>query len=167
MDTNTLTCAVECRASESGPVLRGVVLTEGRAAAGGRAELFVAGACDWPASGIGIGVEHLRTVETRAVPVRDGAEIRVECPATPAIFAAVNGGARFMSIEFHPLAETRTAAGVREVTAALLVGAIVCREPEYAPNRGGGSDCCAPAALVDGPMTFEDSLCGDYSPPPR
>ena len=132
MATERLTIPCECRAGESGPVLRGVVLVEGRAAAGGRAELFTVGSCDWPASGIGIGVEHLAAPETRAVPVRDGAEIRVECPATPAIFAAVQGGARFMSVEFHPLAETRTKAGVREVTGALLVGAIVCREPEYA-----------------------------------
>ena len=31
-----LTAAEECRASQSGPVLHGVILTEGRAASGGR-----------------------------------------------------------------------------------------------------------------------------------
>ena len=132
MAAERFTVAVECRASESGPVLRGVILTEGRAAQGGRAELFVSGACDWPASGIAIRTEHLGHVETRAVPTRDGAEIRIECPATPAIFAAVQGGARHMSVEFHSTAETRTAAGVREIAGALLVGAIVCANPEYA-----------------------------------
>ena len=32
MEPKRLTCAVECRASEDGPMLHGVILTEGRAA---------------------------------------------------------------------------------------------------------------------------------------
>ena len=127
-----LTCAVECRASDSGPRLHGVILTEGRAAAGGRAELFAPGAVVWPAEGIGIGTKHLAAPETRALPIRAGNEIRIEADATPALFAAVQGGAKYMSLEFHALAEVRTAAGIREVTSALVVGAVVTADPEYA-----------------------------------
>ena len=87
---------------------------------------------DWPAAGIAVRTVHLGAVETRAVPTRDGAEIRIEAEATPAIFAAVQGGARYMSVEFHALAEQRTPAGVREVTSALVTGAIVTDDPEYA-----------------------------------
>lgn len=130
--TERLTVPVECRASDTGPRLRGVILTEGRAAAGGRAELFAPGAAVWPAEGIGVGTKHLGVVETRAVPVREGNEIRVDAEATPAIFKAVSDGARFMSVEFHPLVEQRTTAGVREVLSALVVGAIVTNDPEYA-----------------------------------
>ena len=126
-----LTVPVECRASDSGPRLFGTILTEGRAAVGGRAELFAPGAVVWPAEGIGIGVRHLNAVETRAIPIRDGNEIRIEAPATPALFSAVQGGARYMSLEFHALAEVRTAAGIREVTSALVTGAIVTTNPEY------------------------------------
>ena len=122
---------MECRASDSGPKLRGVILTEGRAASGVRAELFAPGAVTWPHDGIGIGIAHLAPPETRAVPVRDGNEIRVEAPATPAIFAAVEAGARYMSLEFYPLAETRTAAGIREITSAVMTGAVVTNDPEY------------------------------------
>ena len=35
-----------------------------------------------------------------------------------------------MSLEFHALAETRTRAGVREVTSALVTGAVVTNDPE-------------------------------------
>ena len=123
---------VEVRSSDSGPKLHGVILTEGRAAVGGRAELFAPGACIWPDGGIGIGVQHHNATETRTVPIRDGTEIRIEAEATPALFRAVNDGARYMSLEFHSLRETRTRAGIREVTSALVTGAIVTDDPEYA-----------------------------------
>ena len=126
-----IVCPIECRASASGPKLHGVLLTEGRAASGGRAELFIPGAVDWPAAGIAIRREHLGAVETRAVPVRDGNEIRIEAEATPPLFAAVQGGAKHMSVEFHALAEQRTVAGVREILSALVTGAIVTSDPEY------------------------------------
>ena len=126
-----LVIPVECRASATGPRLHGVLLSEGRAASGGRSELFVPGSIVWPAEGIGIGLRHLGAVETRAVPTRVGNEIRAEAEATPKLFAAVNAGAKFMSLEFHPLAEQRTKAGVREVLSALVTGAIVTDQPEY------------------------------------
>ena len=128
---DTLTCAVECRASESGPVLRGVLLREGTAARGGRAELFTPGALTWPADGVDVRLVHLGPAETRAAVERDGTEVRITAPATPAIFAAVEAGRRFLSVEFHALAETRTAGGVRETARARVAGAALVPNPEY------------------------------------
>ena len=126
-----LVVPIECRASESGPKLHGILITEGRAAAGGRSELFVPGAVDWPAAGIAVRTEHLGDAETRAIPTRAGNEIRITADATPAIFRAVQAGAKYMSVEFHALSEQRTRAGVREVLSALVTGAIVTDQPEY------------------------------------
>ena len=132
IDAERFTVPVETRASEDGPRLIGTILTEGRASTGSRAELFTPGAATWPADGIDIRTEHLGRAETRAVPVRGAnGELCIDAKATPAIFAAVQSGKRYMSVEFHALAERRTAAGVREVQRALLVGATVTDRPEY------------------------------------
>ena len=131
MKPQSLTCAVECRASNDGPMLHGVVITEGRAARGGRAEVFAPGALTWREDGIGINLTHLAAPEVRAVPVREGNEIRISAKATPALFAAVNGGKRYMSVEFHPITETRTAGGIREIELALLTAATLTDDPEY------------------------------------
>ena len=130
-----LVVPVECRASDSGPRLHGVILTEGRAARGGRAELFIPGAVVWPADGIGVQTEHHGTVETRGVPTREGTEIRISAPATPAIFDAVKNGRKWLSVEFTPLAETRTAGGVREIERAFVDRAALTDSPEYAQTR--------------------------------
>ncbi len=127
-----LSVVVECRASESGPMLRGVILQEGRAATGGRREVFAPRSVTWPADGIAIRGEHRGPELARAVPTREaGGVIRVEARATPEIFAAVEGGRRFMSVEFFPLQERTTADGVRELQRAMLDGAALVREPEY------------------------------------
>ena len=126
-----LTAPVEVRASAEGPRLHGVILTEGRAARGGRAELFAPGAVVWPADGIAIRAEHLGPEIARAVPTRDGTEIRVSAPASPDVFQAVKSGRRWMSVEFHSIAESRTPAGVREITRALVDGASLTNDPEY------------------------------------
>ena len=126
------------RASETdgGPTLHAVILTEGRAARGGRrAELFAPGAVIWPPDGIEIRTVHLGPTQARAVPVRQGAEIHVSAPATPALAAAVKSGKDRMSVEFHALAETRTASGVREIEQAVITGATVTTIPEYAQTR--------------------------------
>ena len=133
--TDRLTCAVECRASESGPVLRGVVLAEGRAATGGRAELFTPGSCVWAPDGIDVLLEHRGRPAGRVVPTREGNEIRIAMPAGPDVFRRVQDGARFLSIEFHALAEVRTAGGVREVQRAFLSGAALTDDPEYGQAR--------------------------------
>ncbi|MDE0338421.1 MAG: hypothetical protein OXI80_12180, partial [Caldilineaceae bacterium] len=125
--------SVECRAAEDGPMLHGVVLAEGRAATGGRAELFAPGAVTWPPDGIGIAVEHHGRAEVRAVPTRDAeGRIRVQAPATPAIFQAVQSGRRWLSVEFYSLREARTAGGVREIQRALVDQAALVSHPEYA-----------------------------------
>ena len=79
-------------------MLRGVILTEGRAASGGRAELFAPGSVVWPSDRIGILTEHRATGEVRAVPTRDQAtvEIRVEARATDAIRRAVDVAGRIV-----------------------------------------------------------------------
>ena len=129
---NTVVVPVECRASTEGARLRATVIQEGRASRGIRAEIFAPGALAWPKDGIAIRTIHLGTEETRAVPERlpDG-RIVIDAPATPAVFKAVQEGARYASIEFHSVAETRTDAGIRELTCALLVGAALVPNPEY------------------------------------
>lgn len=132
MDPGRLVVPVECRASAGGPVLHGVILTEGRAARGGRAELFAPGACVWPSDGVAIRAEHLGHVEARAVPTREGNEVHVEVRATDAIRRAVDvDGKRYMSVEFTAEAEVRTAAGVREIERAFLTAAALTDRPEY------------------------------------
>ncbi len=131
-----LTFVVECRSSEDGPMLHGVILQEGRAAAGGRAEVFAPGALVWPNDGIGILTEHRGAVEARAVPTREpNGEIRISTPATPAIVRAVDQGKQHMSVEFHAVWEHRTAAGVREIELALLDAAALTDKPEYEQTR--------------------------------
>ncbi len=114
-------------------MLHGVILTEGRAASGGRAELFAPGAVDWPAGGIRILAEHRGAELGRAVPTREpNGAIRIETRATDPIRRAVDvDGKRFMSIEFHALEERTTPAGVREVLHALVDAAALTSSPEY------------------------------------
>ena len=126
---------VELRETDGGPVMHGVLLTEGRAASGRRRELFAPGAVVWPESGIEIRTVHLGRTEAVAVPVRQGAEIHVSVPATPALAAAVRAGKDQMSVEFHAVTETRTASGIREIERAIVTGAIVTDIPEYQQTR--------------------------------
>ena len=49
---------VEVREADDGPKLRGVVLQEGRAAQGGRAEVFAPFSVVWPSDGISLLGEH-------------------------------------------------------------------------------------------------------------
>ena len=129
----TTSCQIELRETEGRkPRLHGVIVQEGRAAAGGRAELFAPGSITWPESGIAIRTEHRGVEETRAVPVREpDGEIRISAVATPKIVEAVRAGKDSMSVEFYALQEHRTAAGVREVLRALVDGASLTSDPEY------------------------------------
>ena len=132
MTTIKMPVALEIREAEGGPRLHGVILQEGRAARGNRAEVFAPGSLTWPENGIGIGTVHLGPAEVRAMPRRsaDGT-ITVEAAASAGIAAAVRGGATGMSVEFYPVKEIRTAAGVREIQAAFVDAAIVTSNPEY------------------------------------
>ena len=131
----TLIASVEVRESETGPMLHGVLIQEGRAASA-RAEVFAPGSLVWSASGIALRAEHLGAEDSRAIPTREtNGEIRIAAPASAALVAAFNEGRRFLSIEFHSLKETRSAAGVREIQSAFLPGAALVESPEYVQAR--------------------------------
>ena len=136
MTPNRATFAVEIREGDSGPILSGTILQEGRAAAGGRAELFAPHAVSWPADGVRILTEHRGPAATRAIPTRnDIGEIRISTPAPPAVVAAVSGGKRYLSVEFYPTDEQTTAGGVREIRRAFVDAASLTDRPEYAQAR--------------------------------
>ncbi len=117
---------------EEGGELHGVILQEGRAATGGRAEVFAPGSVTWPSDGVAIRVTHRGETETRAFPHRDNAgRINIRAKATDAIREAVNAGKRFMSVEFRALDERTTKAGVREILRAYVDGAALLANPEY------------------------------------
>lgn len=125
---------VEIREQEGRePTLRGVIIQEGRAAAGGRAELFAPGSIVWPSEGMGIAAVHHGKVETRGQVIRqpDG-RLTVTARATEAIQKAFEDGKRFLSVEFVPIDERRTSAGVREIVRAYVDRAALVHRPEYA-----------------------------------
>ena len=127
----TLNCPVEVRESATGPVLHGVLIQEGRAASV-RPEVFAPNSLVWASTGIALRAKHLGMEDSRAIPTREAnGEIRIAAPASAAIVAAFNEGRRFLSIEFHSLEETRSAAGVREIQSAFLPGAALVASPEY------------------------------------
>ena len=129
--SETLHCQVEVRESASGPQLVGILIQEGRAASV-RAEVFAPLSLVWASEGVAIRAEHRGVEVTRAIPTREASgEIRIATPAPPAIVAAFNEGRRFLSIEFHSLQETRSAAGVREIQSAFLPGVALVADPEY------------------------------------
>ena len=127
----TLNCSIEIREAKDGPRLHGVVLQEGRAAQGGRAESFSPLSVVWPSDGIALLSEHRGAELGRAVPTRDAdGSLRIETPATPAILEAYETR-KFFSVEFHAISEVRTKAGVREITRALVEAAAMVSSPEY------------------------------------
>ena len=127
----TLNCPVEVRESETGPLLHGCLIQEGRAAVV-RPEVFAPGSLVWASDGIAIRAKHLGVEDSRAIPTREpNGEIRIAAPASPALVAAFNEGRRFLSIEFHALQESKSASGVREIQQAFLPGAALVAEPEY------------------------------------
>ena len=129
----TLNCPVEVRESATGPVLHGTILQEGRAAQGGRAELFSPFSVVWPSDGVALRAEHRGAELARAIPTRDAdGSLRIETRATPAILAAF-ATRKFFSVEFHALREVRTSGGVREIQRALVDAAALVPNPEY-PN---------------------------------
>ena len=124
---------VELREASDGPKLRGIVLQEGRAAQGGRAEVFAPLSVVWASDGIALLGEHRGAELARAIPTRDAdGSLRIETPATQAILAAF-ATRKFFSVEFHALREVRTSGGVREIQRALVDAAALVPNPEY-PN---------------------------------
>lgn len=136
MDNESRTVEVECRGSAQGPMLRATIVTEGRAASGGLSELFAPGSLLWPPEGISIRAVHLGPELAKAVPMREtSGEIRIETRATPDIYAALNAGKKFASVEFRSIDERTTAGGVRELLQAVVIGAALVDSPEYDTTR--------------------------------
>ena len=129
-----MNCEVEIREEQAGrePTLRGVIIQEGRAASGGRAELFTPGAIEWPSEGVGVKTVHRGDIEVRGQVVRqrDG-RLELTARATDAIRDAVAAGKRFLSVEFTSLQERVTKAGIREVQRAFVDSAALVEKPEY------------------------------------
>ena len=131
----SLCSPVELRESETGPMLHGVLIQEGRAASA-RAEVFAPLSLVWASEGVAVRAEHRGVEVTRAIPTREAnGEISIATPAPPALVAAFNEGRKFLSIEFHAVQETRSAAGVREIQQAFLPGVALVADPEYKQAR--------------------------------
>ena len=137
-------CAVEVRADDSMASpgrLFGTLLRYGERAAGGRSEVFEPGALEWPATGIVVNRQHQRRSPImRVVPeVRDGAVV-VDAPLPDT--AAGRDAAREirdglmvgLSVEFRAALQSYTA-GVRRIKRAVLSGAGLVHNPEYAGSR--------------------------------
>ena len=124
------TAAVEIR--ETDGMIVGTMVTEGRAASGGRRELFTPGSVSWPATGVGILPAHFADPEVRAFPSRgsDGA-ITLRAKATKLLREAVAAGRRWMSVEFVALEERTTKGGVREILSAIVPAVALTNDPEY------------------------------------
>ena len=136
MSKTTAFFKTELRQTDGGPRLHGVLIQEGRAATGGRAELFAPGSVVWPDSGVAIKIGHGGKQAATAHPARHpSGEIRISAPATPAMVAAVEGGRDGLSVEFLALREQRTAGGVREISRALVDAAALVSSPEYQQAR--------------------------------
>ena len=131
MKLETYTAAVPLELREAGERLEGTILQEGRAGTS-RAEVFTPGSMLWSDNGIAIRTEHRGREVARAIPSRHpNGEIRISAKATPAIREAFARGRRFLSVEFHALAEQRTAARVREISRAYVEAAAMTDDPEY------------------------------------
>ena len=127
----TFNCSVEVREAKDGPRLHGVLLPEGRAAQGGRAEVFAPLSVVWPSEGVKILSEHRGSELARTIPTRDAdGSIRIETSATPAILEAYKTRP-FFSVEFHSLREIKTAGGIREIQRAFVEAAAMVSDPEY------------------------------------
>ena len=129
--------SVEVREAEAdGPLLLATIVQEGRAAGGGRAELFIPLSVIWPTNGIAILVEHRGREVGRAIPSREtNGEIRISAKATPEIRKAF-AVKRFMSVEFTELWQrTGRPAGVREIARAYVDAAAMTNDPEYTQSR--------------------------------
>ena len=75
----TITIPIEVRDSAEGERLHGVLVQEGRASSGGRAEIFTPYSVEWPAEGVVVHPAHRDPKELgRALPTRHpNGEIRI------------------------------------------------------------------------------------------
>ena len=121
-----------------GKMLHAVILAEGRAAAGGRSELFTPGSVTWPEEGIEIKIGHSGAVEALG-PILSGPRkgersgSRFERPK--GLLRLSEKGSGGCLSNFFALAENRVPAGIREITSALIQGAALVASPEYSQGR--------------------------------
>lgn len=161
----------------SGRTLHMLVVQEGRAAIGGRAELFAPGAIDWPDKGMSILPRHRAAPEARAIPERhpDG-RITLATPVTPVLRKAFEvEQRRSASVEFVSRSERTTPAGVRELLDAFVPSVAMVQAPEYETHTeirrrlgpvlrstvptGRAMDCRCPVGVGCNRIIFEpDSL---------
>lgn len=130
--------AVEIRESATGdgPRLDATLIVEGRAASGGRREVFAPGSLVWADSGVDVLGEHGGEPLARAIPARGArGEIRISTPATPEIVETVRSGRKWASVEFVALETRETRGGVREILRAWLPAAALVADPEYDTTR--------------------------------
>ena len=136
MSKTTAFFRTELRETDGKPRLHGVLIAEGRAATGGRAEVFAPGSVVWPDEGVQIKIGHGGPAVAMAHPARHpSGEIRISAPATPAMVEAVEAGRDGLSVEFLALKEEQTAGGVREIRRALVDAAALVSWPEYSQAR--------------------------------
>ena len=84
-------------------------------------------------NGIALLGEHHGPELARCIPTREAdGSLRIETRATPEILASYETR-RYFSVEFHSIAEIRTAGGIREIQRALVDAAALVASPEY-PN---------------------------------
>ena len=122
---------LEVRVSVGKRELKGVVLQEGRAASGGRLELFAPGACTWPVAGIELRERHGGRIMATVEPERDRrGRIVFRTRATAEMRERVRQ-ASGLSAEFYCLSDETMPGGVREIRSALLRGAAFTDNPEY------------------------------------
>ena len=131
MEREHLIVPLEERAIDGAPSLVGVIVQEGRAASGGRAEVFAPLSVVWPSDGIGILTAHLGPVEIRTIPNRESdGSITIKAKATPAIREAFKTK-KFLSVEFRAELDSVTPGGVREITRGFVSAAAMTSKPEY------------------------------------
>ena len=114
------------------PTLYGVMMQEGRAATGGRAELFAPGAVEWPSQGVGVLTEHLGEIETRAQVIRErDGRLTLTARATEGDQESGCAGQAFhvRSNSLH-FGNGATKAGVREILRAFVDKAALVARPE-------------------------------------
>ena len=127
---------IELELREATGMLHGTILQEGRAASGGRRELFTPGSVSWPSTGVRILTEHEGRTHATAFPTRmDDGRINIRVKATDELREAVKNGAKYMSVEFRAIRERRTRGGVREIQSAFVDAATLTDKPEYDSTR--------------------------------
>lgn len=130
MNESRIIVPVSIRERKGGMIIQ--LIQEGRAATGGRTELFAPGSLIWDSTGIAVRTRHHAPSVGRAFPRRgEAGEISISIQRIPELVERYEQGARHASVEFVALEERTTQGGIREVQKALLTGVALTDNPEY------------------------------------